>query len=87
MAIRFVLDAPEFRPIVEAAQRRAEVSVKGPTAGYYSLSTDQDLRIERDETGLTEALWFGAVTGGYDGRSMALDSHTLLIRSTGTASR
>ena len=80
MPTLFVLDAPEFRPIVEVARGRGDIAVKGPVSGYYSLSAEVDLRIARSETGLTEALWFGAVTGGFRGAAMSLDSHELLIR-------
>ena len=81
MPTLFVLDAPEFRPIVDVARGRGEITLKGPVCGYYSLSTEADLRIERSETGLSEALWFGAVTGGYRGAAMTLDSRALLIRA------
>ena len=81
MPTLFVLDAPEFRPIVEVGRGRADIAVKGPVCGYYSLSTEAELRIDRAETGLTEALWFGAVTGGYRGADMSLDSQALLIRA------
>ena len=81
MPTLFVLDAPEFHPIVEVARGRGDIVVKGPLSGYYSLSTEGDLRIARSETGLTEALWFGAVTGGFRGADMSLDSHELLIRA------
>ena len=76
----FVLDAPEFRPIVEVARTKPGLTVTGPKAGYFSVSTQGDLRMDRAETGLSEALWFGAVTGGYRGAGMTLDGQTLLIR-------
>ena len=81
----FVLDAPEFLPIVDVGRARADIAVKGPIAGYFSLSTESDLLIERAETGLTEALWFGAVTGGYRGGAMTLDSGALRIRADAAA--
>ncbi len=75
----YVLDVPEFRPLVEAARRRPEFRVDGPAAGYFCLVTEGPLRLERAETGLAEALWFGAFTGGFDGEKLAIDSREFCI--------
>jgi len=73
MPCLFVLDVPEFRPLVDAAKKRPEIEVAGPAAGYFVLSTENHLRLERAETGLTEALWFGAFTAGFDGEELVID--------------
>lgn len=69
----YVLDVPEFRPLVDLAMRNNEFQVVGPSAGYYRVSTEGQLRIRRDDTGLPEALWFGAFTAGYDGKELVID--------------
>jgi hypothetical protein len=69
----YVLDVPEFEPLVDAARRRGTFKVVGPAAGYYRISAEDQLRIERSETGLPEALWFGAFTAGYDGEELVID--------------
>lgn len=75
----YVLDVPEFKPLVEAAKRQGSLTVAGPSAGYYRISTDSQLRIERSETGLAEALWFGAFTAGYDGEELAINRNEFWI--------
>ncbi len=75
----YVLDVPEFRPLVETARRLGRFEVVGPAAGYYRISTAEQLRIERRDTGLTEALWFGAFTAVYDGEELVIDSHQFWI--------
>lgn len=69
----YVLDVPEFKPLVDAASRGESLEVVGPVAGYYRVSTEGQLRITRADTGLPEALWFGAFTAGYDGRELVID--------------
>jgi hypothetical protein len=75
----YVLDVPEFKPLVEAAARRTGFTVAGPSAGYYRISAAKELRIARSETGLPEALWFGAFTAGYDGEKLAINGDEFWI--------
>ena len=73
MTSLYVLDVSEFKPLVEAAAKRSDLSVIGPVGGYYRIRAEGQLRIERAETGLPEALWFGAFTAGYDGEELVID--------------
>jgi hypothetical protein len=75
----YVLDVPEFAPLVAAARRKDELEITGPKAGYFCIATEGQLRIRRAETGLPEALWFGAFTAGYDGEELAIDSEQFWI--------
>ncbi len=75
----YVLDVPEFRPLVDAARRGEGFDVVGPAAGYYRLSTQGQLRLYRADTGLPEALWFGAFTAGYDGQELVIDKEQFWI--------
>jgi hypothetical protein len=75
----FVLDVPEFAPLVEAARKHGELQIVGPKAGYFRITADNQLRIRRNETGLPEALWFGAFTAGYDGEELVIDSDQFWI--------
>lgn len=85
MTSLFVLDVPEFSPLVEAARKKPELTILGPKAGYFRIATDGQLRIRRDETGLPEALWFGAFTAGYDGEELVIDSDQFSIGPTAVA--
>lgn len=75
----YVLDVPEFKPLVDAAVRAGRFDVIGPVAGYYRISAIDHFRIERQDTGLTEALWFGAFTAGFDGEELVIDSDQFWI--------
>ena len=79
MPTLFVLDAPEFQPIVDAARRDNSFTVAGPSAGYFRLSSIDELRIQRSDTGVGEAIWFGVATGGYRGGAMTLTNEILVI--------
>ncbi len=79
MPTLFVLDVAEFAPLVAAARKRGDIAVTDAKAGYFRLSCEDDLRIERAETGLTEALWFSAFTGGFKGGSLDVDSTRFVI--------
>ena len=79
----FVLDVPEFAPLVDAARSRDGFAIVGPKAGYFRITTTGQLRIRRTETGLPEALWFGAFTAGYDGQELVIDSEQFWIGPKG----
>jgi hypothetical protein len=75
----YVLDVPEFEPLITAALKKSELEITGPKAGYFRIETKGELRIRRAETGLAEALWFGAFTAGYDGEELVIDSEQFWI--------
>ena len=75
----YVLDVPEFAPLVAAARQKGGFEIVGPKAGYFHIATEGQLRIHRAETGLPEALWFGAFTAGYDGEELVIDSEQFWI--------
>jgi hypothetical protein len=75
----YVLNVPEFAPLLTAARQRKELEITGPKAGYFRIATEGQLRIRRSETGLPQALWFGAFTAGYDGEELVIDSEQFWI--------
>jgi hypothetical protein len=78
MARLFVLDVAEFEPLIAAA---ATSGYAVERAGDYAVidSAGSPLSIQHAQTGMREALWFGSLTGGYEGRLEAFDDHTLRI--------
>jgi hypothetical protein len=77
MAFLYVLDVPEFAPLIAAAAGgSAAVTLKGD---YAQLSQAGALVLRRDVSGLGLAVWFGALTGGYRGRVECFDEHELRI--------
>lgn len=75
----YVLDVPEFAPLIAAAKRRDSGSVTGPIRGYYVIGGNGDFELRRSEVGLVEALWFAALTGGFEGGELVIDSERLRI--------
>jgi hypothetical protein len=75
----YVLDVPEFTPLVEAARKKGDFEITGPKAGYFRIASEGQLRIYRADTGLPEALWFGAFTAGYDGEELVIDNEQFWI--------
>ena len=75
MATLYVLDVPEFAPLVAAA--RASLDVK--KAGDYFAVSAREVRISREATGLRKAVWYGALTGGFEGALRRFDDDELVI--------
>jgi hypothetical protein len=73
----YVLEVPEFAPLLRAcrAQRYATAS----RGGYTVVSAPGEIAIARQATGQGEAVWFGALTGGFAGRIAAFDGEQLRI--------
>lgn len=75
----FVLDVPEFLPMVEHARKTTGFTVSGPKLGYYKLEAHPAITLKRKELGFKPAVWHGALTGGLIGRIAHFDNDTLLI--------
>ncbi len=75
----FVLNVPEFLPLVEHSRGRKEVTVKGPALGYYTLQAAGEITFVRKELGFKPAVWHGALTGGLVGKVTHFDNDTLTI--------
>jgi hypothetical protein len=63
----YVLDVPEFKPLVVAAQGDARCRVAPAQRGYWKIESDIALSFERRAMQLKPAIWYGAFTGGLDG--------------------
>lgn len=75
MATLYVLDVPEFAPLVQAAQAALKVTRNGD---YFAVRGDE-VRIARKATGLRKSIWYGALTGGFEGRLAKFDDDELVI--------
>ena len=78
----FVLDVPEFRPLVQAALRSARCRAHPPRRGYHYVEFDAEVEIARADTGMNEAIWFGCLTAGLDGKIARFDSERLRLVAT-----
>jgi hypothetical protein len=75
----YVLDVPEFRPIVEHARTNNAFTVHGPDRGYFRVSSDSTIRLERKTLGFKPAVWHGSITGGLIGTIEQFDNDVLVI--------
>lgn len=63
----YVLDVPEFRPLVDTAREKPDCAVTGPVAGYYRIEAPTELTFNRKAMKMKPAVWYGIFTGGLDG--------------------
>ena len=78
----FVLDVPEFRSLLGAALRTDRCRAHPPQAGYRYVEFDTEVEIRRVDTGMNEAVWFGCMTAGIDGRIARFDSERIRLVAT-----
>ena len=78
----YLLDVAEFAPLAEAARRDARCRVHEVVAGYRFVEFDGAITIFRRDTGLTEAVWFGCLTAGLDGRIAEFTSQHIRLVAT-----
>ncbi|MDB5929073.1 MAG: glyoxalase/bleomycin resistance protein/dioxygenase [Polaromonas sp.] len=75
----FVLNVPEFLPLVEHARKQPECKVVGPRLGYWRISGSPVLAFKRKELGFKPAVWHGSLTGGFVGHITHFDNDSLTI--------
>lgn len=82
-AVLFVLDAPEFKPLVDAAEAAENCRLEKLSSGYWKISSNAPLVFERKKLGFDPAIWNAALTGGYIGQVTAFDRYRLQIEPGG----
>jgi hypothetical protein len=75
----FVLDVPEFLPLVEHARQLQGLRVSGPRLGYFRVDGRREIRLDRKALGFKPAVWHGALTGGLIGQVQHFDNDELVI--------
>lgn len=78
MTILYVLDVVDFVPLAKAAADNPAVNVvrRGP---YYEVTCHNTLTIDRNATGLRNALWYSSVAAIQSGRITRWDKEVLRI--------
>lgn len=72
----YILDIPEFEPIL----RTAVIAGMEPEEldGYVKVSSSEpEVVLERRHTDIRPAVWFAALTGGLEGRILQFDFDVL----------
>lgn len=78
----YVLDVPEFASLLEAAMKSGHCKVH-PKRGYYQfVEFEHEIEILRRDTRMNEAVWYGCLTGGLDGKISHFDGERLKLTAT-----
>jgi hypothetical protein len=67
MVVLYVLDVPEFLPVVEATRARPDCLITGARNGYYRVEAPAEIVLNRREMKMKPAVWYGLFTGGLEG--------------------
>lgn len=67
MVVLYVLDVPEFQPVVESARRLPECRITHSAKGYYRVESPSEIVLNRKEMQMKPAVWYGLFTGGMNG--------------------
>ena len=71
-------DVPEFRPLIQLAASCKGVRREN-ARGYVALRSDTDIALRRLDAGVVEAIWFGALVGGFEGALARFDDQELRL--------
>ncbi|HVM77645.1 MAG TPA: hypothetical protein VMU06_01410 [Stellaceae bacterium] len=80
MPALYVLKVPEFRPLIACAERDPRLRTTD-CGNYVRIDGDPELTIARSATGMGEALWFGSLVGGIEGRISEFDAEVIRLRA------
>lgn len=83
VAMLYVLDVPEFHPLVAAGREETKYQIEGPIDGYWRISSRDPIVFERNALGFVPALWNASLTGGFDGDIKTFDRNRLEITPRG----
>lgn len=73
----YVLDVPEFRPVIDEGSRCAgRVRSVG---NYVELASDRSLTIDRKKAGARRAVWFSSIGALRNGKVVQFDDNILRI--------
>lgn len=75
----YVLDAPEFSPLIQAAEQASGVQLEKLGNGYWKVTAEDALVFERKQLGFVPALWNAALTGGFVGKVSEFDRYRLQL--------
>lgn len=75
----YVLDVPEFRPLVDLAQRSSDYATSRVSGNYIRIDGTPELRFKRKELGFNHAVWYGVLTGGFAGHVKVFDKNEIVV--------
>lgn len=75
----FVLDVPEFRPLIDFARESGAYATTAIGNGYIRIDGTPGITFNRKALGFKPAVWYGALTGGLSGHIEQFDADRLVI--------
>jgi hypothetical protein len=75
----FIPDLPEFVPFLEGLRRLEQCRVQTPKDGYWRVDGEREIVLSRKALGLSPALWYSALSGGFVGRIVEYGRDVLRI--------
>jgi hypothetical protein len=78
----YVLDVPEFSSLVDAAMKSGDCKLHPKRGHYQFVEFENEIEILRRDTRMSEAVWYGCLTGGLDGKITQFDSDRLKLVAT-----
>ncbi len=73
----YMLDVPEFRPVIDAFTAQGLEGER--SGGYVRFSSPRPIELKRTEVKMESATWFGFTVGGIDGRIARLDEEVFRL--------
>lgn len=67
MVVIYVLDVPEFRPVVETCRGKPDCVITHSDKGYWRVEAPGEIVLNRRAMQMKPALWYGLFTGGLNG--------------------
>ena len=74
----YILNVPEFRPVIEEASRSAQSAE--PVGDYVEITHRNGLTVDRRAAGARRSVWFSTVGALVGGTVTQFDSDTLRIQ-------
>ena len=64
----YVLKVSEFEGLIESARHKPDCTIRSVGKTYVCIESNRPIKFVRRELGVGPAVWYGAFTGGIDGR-------------------
>lgn len=78
----YVVDVPEFRPIIESARKKPQCRVSEARRGYVKIEIDGEAVFNRKDMQMKPAIWYGIFTGGLDGEIKSFGRDEVVVIGT-----
>ncbi len=82
MVVLYVLDVPEFLPIVESARKMPDCQIVKSEKGYWKVVSPTEIVLNRKDMKMKPAVWYGLFTGGMNGEIAEFGRDTVRVIGT-----